>query len=105
MATSGVISAIHKSSPRSLYLHQNEAITALDKLDKLGSYSTLLVLPTGADKTYTTSTWLLTHALNKGKKKSSGWRIGICSLTRRRNPSKTLPILTLFRTRALFTVE
>ena len=69
MATSGVISAIHKANTRSLYLHQNEAITALDKLDdKLGSYSTLLVLPTGAGKTYTASTWLLTHALNKGKK-------------------------------------
>lgn len=69
MASSGVINAINKRNPRRLYQHQNEAITALDKLDNaLGSYSTLLVLPTGAGKTYTASTWLLTHALDKGKK-------------------------------------
>ena len=68
MASSGVIHAINKRNPRNLYQHQNEALTALDKLDTLGSYSTLLVLPTGAGKTYTASTWLLTHALDKGKK-------------------------------------
>ena len=68
MASSGVIHAINKRNPRNLYQHQNEALTALDKLDTLGSYSTLLVLPTGASKTYTASTWLLAHALDKGKK-------------------------------------
>lgn len=68
MASSGVIHAINKRNPRNLYQHQNEALTALDKLDTLGSYSTLLVLQTGAGKTYTASTWLLTHALDKGKK-------------------------------------
>ena len=69
MASSGVINAINKRNPRRLYQHQNEALTALDKLDnELGSYSTLLVLPTGAGKTYTASTWLLNHALDEGKK-------------------------------------
>ena len=50
------------------YPHQREAIEAWDKLNTLDIYSTLLVLPTGGGKTYTASTWLLTHALDNGKK-------------------------------------
>ena len=50
------------------YPHQREAIEAWDKLNTLDSYSTLFVLPTGGGKTYTASTWLLTHALDNGKK-------------------------------------
>jgi len=51
------------------YRHQLDAIRALDRMDEENaSYSTLVVLPTGGGKTYTASTWLLRHALDKRKK-------------------------------------
>lgn len=56
------------NSTRSLYEHQKSAMICLDKIDKQSSYSTLLVLPTGGGKTYTASSWLLTNAIDKGKK-------------------------------------
>ena len=46
--------------------HQQEAMKALDKMDNAyKAYSTMVVLPTGAGKTYTASKWLLRRALDK----------------------------------------
>jgi len=53
---------------RSLYPHQIEAIKALDNIDKGESFSTMVVLPTGAGKTATAVNWLLSAAVNKNKK-------------------------------------
>jgi superfamily II DNA or RNA helicase len=53
---------------RPLYPHQFEAIQSLDRINKRGAFSTLVVLPTGAGKTATASTWLLSAAINNGKK-------------------------------------
>lgn len=50
------------------YPHQQEAQAHLDVLNKSGKFSTLVVLPTGAGQTYTAATWLITNALDKGKK-------------------------------------
>ena len=46
-----------KGAPeRPPFEHQQEAMTALDKLDNAyNAYSTMVVLPTGAGKTYTAS--------------------------------------------------
>jgi len=55
-------------NPRHLYPHQVEAITALDAVNKKDSFNSLLVLPTGAGKTMTSSTWLLRTALDNKKK-------------------------------------
>jgi superfamily II DNA or RNA helicase len=46
-------------NPRQLYYHQVEAHGELNQLDKKDSFSTLVVLPTGAGKTMTAVTWLL----------------------------------------------
>lgn len=64
----GTVSIKESSNPRSPYEHQEEAIRNLNIIDKLDSYSTLVVLPTGGGKTYTASTWLLKNAVDKGKK-------------------------------------
>lgn len=46
--------------------HQQEAMKALDKMDNAyKTYSTMVVLPTGAGKTYTASKWLLRRALDR----------------------------------------
>ena len=53
---------------RQPYEHQKEAMHCLDMMDRLPSFSTMVVLPTGGGKTYTASNWLLRHAINKHKK-------------------------------------
>ena len=58
----------HGNNGRRLYPHQIEAIKALDNIDKKESFSTMLVLPTGAGKTATAVNWLLSVAVNKNKK-------------------------------------
>jgi superfamily II DNA or RNA helicase len=62
------VSVIGGKNPRQLYSHQIEAMKKLNILDKEKSFSTLLVLPTGAGKTRTAATWLLTNCVDKGKK-------------------------------------
>ena len=65
----GEVYPIPGANTRHPYQHQLEAIRALDRMDEENaSYSTLVVLPTGGGKTYTASTWLLRHAIDKGKK-------------------------------------
>ena len=65
----GEVHPIPGSNARYPYQHQLDAIRALDHMDEeYASYSTLVVLPTGGGKTYTASTWLLRHALDKRKK-------------------------------------
>lgn len=55
-------------NPRLLYPHQVEAISELNKINKRADFSTLIVLPTGAGKTMTASTWLLEAAVDSHKK-------------------------------------
>lgn len=55
-------------NPRHLYPHQVEAIAELNTLNKRNEFSTLVVLPTGAGKTMTATTWLLSAAIDKRKK-------------------------------------
>mgnify|MGYP000899374750 CR=1 FL=1 len=65
----GKVRPIPGRNTRHPYRHQLDAIRALDRMDEENaSYSTLVVLPTGGGKTYTASTWLLRHALDKRKK-------------------------------------
>ena len=65
----GEVYPIRGANTRHPYQHQLDAINALDRMDnENASYSTLVVLPTGGGKTYTASTWLLRHALDRGKK-------------------------------------
>lgn len=55
-------------SPRVPYEHQIEAQKKLSEINMKDSFSTLLVLPTGAGKTFTTVNWLLKNAVDKQKK-------------------------------------
>ena len=55
-------------NPRHLYLHQVEAMESLNKIQEKDSFSTIIVLPTGAGKTMTASSWLLSNAVDKSKK-------------------------------------
>lgn len=64
----GFINKIIGKNSRPSYQHQIEAKQNLDKMNKLASFSTLVVLPTGAGKTYTAATWLLRNAINERKK-------------------------------------
>lgn len=50
------------------YEHQKEAMACLDQIDKKPQFSTMVVLPTGGGKTYTASTWLLRHAIDRNQK-------------------------------------
>jgi len=56
------------TNTRTPYEHQKDAMECLDVINKVPSYSTLVVLPTGGGKTYTASMWLLKNALDKKKK-------------------------------------
>lgn len=64
----GIINKKKEKNTRPSYQHQIEAKQSLDKMNKLDSFSTLLVLPTGGGKTYTAATWLLKNAIDKHKK-------------------------------------
>ncbi len=55
-------------NPRQLYPHQIEAIQNLHDLNRKKTFKTMLVLPTGAGKTMTAVTWLLSAAIDEGKK-------------------------------------
>jgi superfamily II DNA or RNA helicase len=60
---------LHTDSPsKTPFAHQTEAFTALNQVFQLGknkSASGMLVLPTGAGKTFTAVRWLCNHALSK----------------------------------------
>lgn len=45
-----------------------QAMENLSVMDTEEKYSALVVLPTGGGKTYTASTWLLKHAIDRNKK-------------------------------------
>lgn len=68
MKSFGVVSPKQGMNTRSPYAHQKKAMENLDIINKSGSFSTLVVLPTGGGKTYTASTWLLKNALDQKKK-------------------------------------
>lgn len=65
---SGVVNIKPGKNPRILYEHQVEAQRNLNVIDKKESFSTLLVLPTGAGKTLTSVHWILKNAIDKRKK-------------------------------------
>ncbi|MGN0484496.1 MAG: DEAD/DEAH box helicase family protein [Lachnospiraceae bacterium] len=66
--SSGKIRAKDGKNGRVPYQHQTEAMECLTKMDQLPSFRTMVVLPTGGGKTYTATTWLLQHAVNRKKK-------------------------------------
>lgn len=53
---------------RAFYTHQIDAIRAMDTLNKKESFSAILVLPTGARKTMTATSWLLRNAVDQSIK-------------------------------------
>lgn len=55
-------------NPQRLYPHQLEAIAALNEINKHAFFNTLVVLPTGAGKTMTATSWLLPNAIDNQKK-------------------------------------
>ena len=64
----GTVRIKEGKNSRLLYPHQVEAINALNQINKKSSFSTMVVLPTGAGKTATAATWLLSVAVNQNKK-------------------------------------
>ncbi len=66
--SAGTINAKPKAPNISFYDHQTKAMACLDRLNERPSFSTLVVLPTGAGKTLTASVWLLKNAIDKGFK-------------------------------------
>ena len=65
----GIVTPKKEKNTRIPYEHQTDAMKAWNALEKKKeSYSGLIVLPTGAGKTYTAATWLLKNALDKKKK-------------------------------------
>lgn len=63
----GQIQVSAGKNPRELYVHQTEAIKALDQKNQL-PFEGLLVLPTGGGKTLTAVHWLLRNFINNRKK-------------------------------------
>ena len=66
--SSGSVNVKHDAPKFVPYEHQTKAMECLDRINKLPSFSTLVVLPTGGGKTLTASVWLLKNAINKGFK-------------------------------------
>lgn len=67
----GRIEVVNGNNPKSLYLHQEEAVKQLDKkIIKTNKYpfAGLLVLPTGGGKTLTAVQWLLRNYIDNNKK-------------------------------------
>lgn len=64
----GVIVPRQGINPRHPFDHQRDAMRALDAMNRLPSFSTMVVLPTGGGKTFTASNWLLKNAINKRRK-------------------------------------
>ena len=60
----------HQSQNRTPYPFQMKAFEALDNLKRKNpeGFATMLVLPTGAGKTYTAAHWVLKNYINKGVK-------------------------------------
>ena len=56
--------------PHVLYIHQQEAMDALDKIscERKPSFASLLVVPTGGGKTMIAIRWLLRHMVDRRKK-------------------------------------
>lgn len=77
---SGQIQVNAGKNPRELYVHQNEAIKALDQKNKF-PFEGLLVLPTGGGKTLTAVHWLLRN-LSISARKFCGSLIGMSYLTK-----------------------
>lgn len=65
---SGEIEVAQSYNPRGLYIHQKEAVEALTKNSKKNILKTLLVIPTGGGKTFTSVYWVLKEIINKNKK-------------------------------------
>lgn len=65
---SGKINVQPSNSTRSLYIHQKEAIKALNEGSKKKIYKSLLVIPTGGGKTFTSIYWVLNQIIDKNKK-------------------------------------
>ncbi len=55
-------------NPKTPYEHQIEAQSKLNEINKRDSFSTLLVMPIGSEKTFTTVSWLLKNAIDNKKK-------------------------------------
>ncbi|MGL5756585.1 MAG: DEAD/DEAH box helicase family protein [Paraclostridium sp.] len=65
---SGTINVEQSNSTRSLYIHQKEAIKELNEGSKKDIYKSLLVIPTGGGKTFTSVYWALNQIIDKNKK-------------------------------------
>lgn len=65
---SGIVNVVPANSTRSLYVHQKEAIKALNEGSKKDIYKSLLVIPTGGGKTFTSVYWALNQIIDKNKK-------------------------------------
>ena len=66
--SSGIVKISHEAPKFVPYEHQTKAMACLDRINKLPSFSTLIVLPTGGGKPLTASIWLLKNAIDKGCK-------------------------------------
>ena len=68
VTSNGEIFLRRGKNPRVPYEHQRQAMACLDQMDRNPQFSTMVVLPTGGGKTYTASTWLLRHAIDRRHK-------------------------------------
>lgn len=64
----GEIFAKKGHNDRIVYEHQKKDMECLDIINRISSYSTLIVIPTGSGKTYTASSWLIKNAVDNNKK-------------------------------------
>ena len=65
---SGEIHVSDSSIDRNLYIHQKEAIKELTSQSEKNIFKSLLVIPTGGGKTFTTIYWVLKEMINNNKK-------------------------------------
>ena len=64
------LATYHQAQSRTPYPFQVKAFEALDRLkaNNPGGFSSMLVLPTGAGKTYTAAHWILKNYIDQGVK-------------------------------------
>ena len=64
----GKVFVSNEISNKSLYKHQEDCINALKNIENEDKYKSLLVIPTGGGKTFTSVYWVLNEIINKNKK-------------------------------------
>ena len=64
----GKVNVLKGKNPRKLYEHQISAMNKMDEINNKSKFNSLLVLPTGGGKTFTSINWICRNVVSKNIK-------------------------------------